>query len=58
VRLVDIFQCVVLNDRGATAIEYGLIVVAIALGVVGVVFGIGQDLVDSLTVIEEKLSNR
>ncbi|TAN55704.1 MAG: Flp family type IVb pilin [Rhodospirillales bacterium] len=58
VRLIKIYQDVIRNDRGATAIEYGLIVLAIALGVVGIVFGIGQDLVGFFTVIDETLSNR
>lgn len=57
-RLIKIYQDVIRNDRGATAIEYGLIVLAIALGVVGIVFGIGQDLVGFFTVIDETLSNR
>lgn len=30
-----------LNDRGASAVEYGLLVAAIAAVIVGVVFGLG-----------------
>lgn len=47
------------QDRsGATAVEYGLIVAAIAAAIVGIVFLIGEDLVFVFTLIEAKLQQR
>jgi pilus assembly protein Flp/PilA len=43
---------------GATAVEYGLIVAAIAAAIVGIVFLIGDDLVFVFELIEKKLQQR
>jgi pilus assembly protein Flp/PilA len=37
------------NDRGASAVEYGLMVAAIAAVVVGIVFGLGTVVKDTFT---------
>lgn len=43
------------RDRGATAVEYGLIVALIAAVIVGIVATVGQDILDAFTTVEEKL---
>jgi Flp pilus assembly pilin Flp len=43
---------------GVTAVEYGLIIAAIATAIVGVVFLIGEDILFIFTVIESKLKSR
>ncbi|MGH3372212.1 MAG: Flp family type IVb pilin, partial [Nocardioidaceae bacterium] len=43
------------DERGATAVEYGLLVVLIAAVIVGVVATIGQDLLTGFTTVEQKL---
>jgi pilus assembly protein Flp/PilA len=35
------------SDRGASAVEYGLMVAAIAAAIVAIVFGFGQSLTDA-----------
>lgn len=37
------------NDRGASAVEYGLMVAAIAALIVGIVFGLGGVISDAFT---------
>ncbi|MBF0168083.1 MAG: Flp family type IVb pilin [Alphaproteobacteria bacterium] len=51
------FQWIKSNDRGATAIEYGLITMGVGLAIVVVVFGIGSDLDAFFEVIRERLQN-
>ena len=47
------------QDRsGAAAVEYGLIVAAIAAAIVGTVFLIGDDLVFLFELIEKKFQQR
>jgi Flp pilus assembly pilin Flp len=41
-----------------TAVEYGLIIAAIATAIIGVVFLIGEDILFIFTVIESKLQSR
>src|SRR5687767_6162878 len=43
------------DDRGATAVEYGLIVVLIAAVIVGVVATIGQDVLGGFQTVETTL---
>ncbi len=43
------------DERGATAVEYGLLVVLIAAVIVGVVATIGQDLLAGFTTVESEL---
>jgi pilus assembly protein Flp/PilA len=43
------------NDRGATAVEYGLIVALIAVVIIGAVFLIGQNLNESFTSVADSL---
>ena len=43
---------------GAAAVEYGLIVAAIAAAIVGIVFLIGDDLVFLFELIEKKFQQR
>ncbi|MBF0354318.1 MAG: Flp family type IVb pilin [Alphaproteobacteria bacterium] len=45
------------NDRGATAIEYGLITMGVGLAIVVVVFGIGADLDAFFEIIRDRLQN-
>lgn len=44
------------DDRGASAVEYGLMIAAVAAIVVGVVFGIGQLVDDAFTSTADQLS--
>lgn len=43
------------DERGATAVEYGLLVVLIAAVIVGVVATIGQDVLTGFTTVEQEL---
>jgi Flp pilus assembly pilin Flp len=59
-RIVNVtkhFQRIKSNDRGATAIEYGLITMGVGLAIVVVVFGIGSDLDAFFEIIRERLQN-
>ncbi len=46
------------DERGATAIEYGLIAAGIAVGIAVVVFAFGDDLADLFTDMSTKLNER
>lgn len=43
------------NERGATAVEYGLIVALIAAVIVGVVALVGQDVLGGFTTVEQEI---
>ncbi|NBX65420.1 MAG: Flp family type IVb pilin [Proteobacteria bacterium] len=45
-KLLAKIQAYAMNERGATAIEYGLIAAGIAVGISVVVFAFGDDLAD------------
>jgi len=45
------------DDKGATAIEYGLIAALIAVAIITVVGGIGDQLGATFTTIETELKN-
>ena len=46
-----------MEERGATAVEYGLLVALIAAVIVGVVFLLGDTLEGVFTDVEESISN-
>ncbi|TAN49301.1 MAG: Flp family type IVb pilin [Rhodospirillales bacterium] len=46
------------EDRGATAIEYGLIAAGIAVAIVAVVYGVGSDLINLFTDVQTNLQQR
>jgi len=46
------------DDKGATAIEYGLIAAGIAVAIVAVVYGVGTDLVNLFTDVQTELQKR
>ncbi|MCH8563450.1 Flp family type IVb pilin [Nesterenkonia sp. YGD6] len=43
------------KDRGATAVEYGLLVGLIAVAIIGAVLALGGSLTDMFTGVESKL---
>ncbi|MFT4471608.1 Flp family type IVb pilin [Arthrobacter sulfonylureivorans] len=43
------------EEKGATAVEYGVMVALIVAVIIGVVFTIGQDLFDAFTTVEQRL---
>lgn len=45
------------DERGATAVEYGLLVALIAAVIVTVVFTLGGHLQDAFTTVSNKISN-
>ena len=47
-----------LGDRGATAVEYGLMVAAIAAVIVGLVFGIGTLVHDAFSTTSSCISQK
>lgn len=46
------------EDKGATAIEYGLIAGGIAVAIIAVVYGVGTDLKDLFTDVQTELNKR
>ena len=46
------------NDRGATAVEYGLIVAGIAVGIVAIVFLLGDDITKMFTDVQTSINSR
>jgi pilus assembly protein Flp/PilA len=53
VRLIK-FKLAMQEDRGATAVEYGLIVALIAAVIVGVVALLGTNIADAFTTVNDK----
>jgi pilus assembly protein Flp/PilA len=53
VRLIK-FKLAMQEDRGATAVEYGLIVALIAAVIVGVVATLGTNIADAFTTVDGK----
>ncbi len=45
------------DERGATAVEYGLMVVLIGMAIVGTVFALGGQLNDLFTNVEAELAS-
>jgi len=43
------------GDRGATAVEYGLIVTLIAVAIIAIVFTVGQNLKNEFTTVANNL---
>lgn len=43
------------DDRGATAVEYGLIVTLIAVAIIAIVFTVGQNLKNEFTTVANNL---
>jgi pilus assembly protein Flp/PilA len=46
------------DDRGATAIEYGLIGAGIAIAIVAIVFTVGNDISALFAAVDSKLSGK
>lgn len=46
------------NTRGATAIEYGMIVVAIAIAISVIVFTMGEDITQIFTNADDRIQSR
>jgi pilus assembly protein Flp/PilA len=46
------------DDKGATAVEYGLMVAAIAVAIIITVFALGDTLNDLFTGVEEEIAGR
>ncbi|WP_460871132.1 Flp family type IVb pilin [Nocardioides pakistanensis] len=45
------------TDRGATAVEYGLLVALIAAAIVAIVALLGQNILEGFTTVNTKLDN-
>ncbi len=52
------FRCFLADENGATAIEYGIIVAAIAAAIIGTVFLIGADIAAIFEGIGNKMATR
>jgi len=50
-KIINFFK----DEEGATAVEYGIMVAAIAAVIIAVVFSIGSEVNDAFTTVEEKL---
>ena len=48
-----IFQCLTKCQKGATALEYGLIAAGIALAIIGGAFALGVDLAEFFTSLND-----
>ncbi|MEO3936003.1 Flp family type IVb pilin [Dermatophilaceae bacterium Soc4.6] len=46
------------RDRGATAVEYGLMVAGIAVVIIGLVFGLGKTLGNFFGTVNTTLTNK
>ncbi len=57
-KLLAKIQAYAMNERGATAIEYGLIAAGIAGGISVVVFAFGDDLADLFSDMSTSVSER
>ena len=50
-KIINFFK----DEEGATAVEYGIMVAAIAAVIIAVVFSIGSEVNDAFTTVETKL---
>ena len=57
-KIISKLQALRMDDRGATAIEYGLIAAGIAVGISVVVFTFGDDLSSLFTDMSTRLQER
>ena len=57
-KLMAMFQSFKSDERGATAIEYGLIAAGIAVGISVVVFAFGDDLAQLFRDMSTKIQDR
>ncbi len=57
-KLLTYVQAFIANEKGATAIEYGLIAAGIAVGISAVVFTFGDDLNALFVGMSEDLGTR
>jgi pilus assembly protein Flp/PilA len=57
-KLLAKIQAYAMDQRGATAIEYGLIAAGIAVGISVVVFTFGDDLADLFTDMSTSVTTR
>lgn len=57
-KLMAMFETFKSDERGATAIEYGLIAAGIAVGISVVVFAFGDDLAQLFSDMSESVSER
>lgn len=57
-KLLAKIQAYAMDQRGATAIEYGLIAAGIAVGISVVVFAFGDDLADLFSDMSDSVSQR
>lgn len=55
-KLISTVQAYMKNEKGATAIEYGLIAAGIAIGISVVVFTFGDDLEGLFQTASDKIS--
>jgi len=54
---MSIFTNLLRDDAGATAIEYGLIVALIAIGIISAVQGIGEQVSTTFSTTSESMAN-
>jgi pilus assembly protein Flp/PilA len=55
-KLLALYHAYARNEKGATAIEYGLIAAGISLAIVAIVFTLGDDLNSTFTDIQTELA--
>ena len=58
IKLLALYQAYAKDEKGATAIEYGLIAAGISLAIVAVVFAFGGDLKTLFTDLQTELNKR
>ncbi|HEX9777515.1 MAG TPA: Flp family type IVb pilin [Geopsychrobacteraceae bacterium] len=46
------------DEEGATAVEYGIMVAAIAAVIIGIVFAIGTNVKDTFTEVDTAITNK
>jgi len=54
---MSLFRHFLRDERGATAIEYGLIVAGIAIAIIAVVNSLGGDLQNTFSEVSDNLGN-
>lgn len=51
----NLLSSFIVNDKGATAIEYGLLAAGIAVAIIAVVFGLGTSLNSTFSSVSSEL---
>lgn len=54
-KLLALKDAYLADEKGATAIEYGLIAAGIALAIVTIVFTLGDNVEDTFTTVSDKI---